>query len=137
MKHFIIVVVVCILSVGCTPSTRHVMDSWKGSHISEVIRSWGPPQQITTDGAGGQIYIWRSQVTPPAPTPMETRGEMRYNPLTGKYEWVEVTQQMRPQGVQGVPEVANEILRDRHMRQRVRMFYARPNGIIYYWRTRG
>lgn len=134
MKRFQLIGIICILLLGCGPSTKQVMNSWMGSHISEVIRSWGPPQQIVTDGAGGQIYIWSSQPTiPPVtqPTTTETRGEMRYNPLTRKYEWVETTKQKSPQTV---PGVMVEVLS--HSR-RVRMFYARPNGIIYHWRSKG
>ena len=35
-----------------------IMKSWEGAHISRLIRSWGPPQEIVSDGAGGRIYIY-------------------------------------------------------------------------------
>ena len=58
--------------LGCAyKSNREIMNSWMGSHISAVIRSWGPPTQITSDGAGGKIYIRRPQPIqlPPEPPP--------------------------------------------------------------------
>ena len=156
----VILAVSITVFAGCTPSTRQVttrqvMNSWMGSHISELIRSWGPPQQIVTDGAGGKIYIWSWQVTAPPPIvppptqtdsiTTQTRGEMRYNPLTRKYEWVEVTQQVKPQTVPSLPTVLSEVSQRRleaaqkraAQQPRVRMFYVRQNGIIYYWRSEG
>ena len=35
----------------------------RGNHVSSLIRSWGPPNQVVSDGARGEIYIWRSRVT--------------------------------------------------------------------------
>lgn len=46
----------CVASKGS--STRETMNSWKGRHISEVIRNWGAYDHIVSDGAGGSIYIW-------------------------------------------------------------------------------
>ena len=55
--------ILCLtLVIGCGPSTKEIMNSWKGAHVSRLIRSWGPPQEITSDGLGGRIYIWRSDV---------------------------------------------------------------------------
>ena len=41
------------------------MDSWMGEHVSKLIRSWGPPQRVISDGASGKIYIWSSRVKNP------------------------------------------------------------------------
>ena len=58
------------------------MNSWMGSHISKVIRSWGPPTQITADGAGGHIYIWRPQ---PIPLPPESPYATAYEKQQATY----------------------------------------------------
>ncbi len=34
------------------------MQSWAGHHYSELMMSWGPPQQVYDDGQGGRILIY-------------------------------------------------------------------------------
>ena len=34
------------------------MQSWVGQHKSKLIASWGPPQNISSDGLGGQVYTY-------------------------------------------------------------------------------
>lgn len=57
-----ILVIVSVSLASCVAgkgsSTRETMNSWKGRHISEVIRNWGAYDHIVLDGAGGSIYIW-------------------------------------------------------------------------------
>ncbi len=43
-----------LLLVSCT-SIDDVMKSWIGKHKSELLKSWGPPQQTSDDGKGGDI----------------------------------------------------------------------------------
>ena len=50
---------------GAGKNQSAAMESWKGHHISKLIRSCGPPQNIVSDGAGGRIYIWSSHVKIP------------------------------------------------------------------------
>ncbi len=59
MKMKIISLTLLLLfAIGCIPSvqnnqqltTTEIMNSWTGSHISKVIRQWGPATQVTTDG---------------------------------------------------------------------------------------
>ena len=77
---------------GCAyKSNREIMNSWMGSHISAVIRSWGPPTQVTADGAGGKIYIWLPRPLTPPPVTIQKRGVVRWNPLLNQYEYVEET----------------------------------------------
>ena len=137
MKRFTLIGLICIVLSSCTastskrvkpstPSIRKVMNSWKGSHISEVIRSWSPYSQVAEDGIGGQIYIWQLQEQrlipqrPPIPPPP---------PASGR---------------DTVPGILADITRWKLQREstimyttinitRSRMFYARPNGIIYHW----
>jgi hypothetical protein len=48
-----------ILSVGCMfRSPSKTMQSWIGSHQSQLILSWGPPTRSTSDGADGTILIY-------------------------------------------------------------------------------
>lgn len=106
-----IVFAVLIFATGCAYTNRSaVMNSWMGSHISEVIQSWGPPTQITPDGAGGYIYIWRPipMVLPPL-SPYATANEQQ------QHAWKQITVQIHNSSY--------------------KMFYARANGIVYHWRA--
>lgn|GEM_PF-5164292 len=40
---------------------KAVLNSWMGSHKSEIIRSWGPPDRYADDGKGGEIMIWEDR----------------------------------------------------------------------------
>ena len=50
-------------------STEQIMNSWIGSHKSQIIQSWGPPMGGTTsDGNGGEILMYtdsRQLIMPP------------------------------------------------------------------------
>jgi hypothetical protein len=43
-----------LLLSGCA-GVETSMNSWMGTHQSELIKSWGPPQQEYSDGKGGKI----------------------------------------------------------------------------------
>ncbi len=37
------------------------MASWKDSHKTELIQSWGTPDRYESDGGEGQVLIWEEQ----------------------------------------------------------------------------
>lgn len=48
-----------------------LMESWIGQHQSDLIASWGPPQQTIDDGEGGRILVYtttRSYASPGSAT---------------------------------------------------------------------
>jgi hypothetical protein len=61
-------VLALFISTGCGPSDKEIearraevnkaLNSWVGSHYSELIKSWGAPQQIMDDGKGGKIIVY-------------------------------------------------------------------------------
>ena len=131
----VITLIPCILIAGCaatktSPSMREVMNSWMGSHISQVIRQWGAHSQVVDDGAGGKIYIWitpqrasapvavyqppvqRAQERQTQPIQIEfprrttTRGTMRWNPILQQYEWEEET---TPSGGLRIPDISGAV----------------------------
>src|SRR6266705_5303454 len=58
----ILPVVPCILLAGCLAGRiNNAMHSWQGHHYSELIMSWGPPQAVYDDGAGGRILVYTQQ----------------------------------------------------------------------------
>ena len=38
---------------------QRTMEAWRGMHISKVTQRWGSPNEVTDDGTGWQIYVWR------------------------------------------------------------------------------
>ena len=38
--------------------TKELMDSWLENHQSDLIASWGAPQQVMDDGLGGKVFIY-------------------------------------------------------------------------------
>jgi len=63
-RSFFYVLLIFVLFVGCaTTNTKAIMESWIDHHKSELIKSWGPPNRITSDGQGGQILIYENSTT--------------------------------------------------------------------------
>ena len=106
MKHVTVILFVFALS-GCASKINEVMDSWVGSHKSELIGRWGPPNQTTSDGLNGEILIYSSNVVLPQTlgrATTDTFGNTTYTaPQQNGY-------------------------------QRTRMFYVNKEGSIYSWR---
>ena len=93
------------------------MASWKGHTITRLIRSWGPPQRIVSDGGDGKIYIWTEPVDIEL-APGSIKREGTYG--DGRY-----SEEIRVE-----PPV--DIKYDR-----VRMFWVNSRGIIYHWKWKG
>ena len=85
------------------------MDWWIGHHQSELIAAWGPPHQTAPDGAGGTVFVYNFPVDlGQLPGRVYAKGkEVRYTDPE-RLAW-----------------------------NRVRMFYVKPNGVIYSWRWEG
>ena len=114
--------VICSLAlIGCGQSTKQIMDSWKGHHVPSLIRSWGPPQQVVSDEAGGQICIWRNRIhVPIAEGKKKTSGTITHYPYSSKF---------KSESTYTPPLVLKG--------DKVRMFWVDSQGIIYHWRAQG
>ena len=55
-----------------------VMDSWINAHKSQLIASWGPPNQVFPDGLGGEVYVYMSTYQ----TPGYSNSHATYNSFT-------------------------------------------------------
>ena len=97
------------------------MESWKGHHISKLIRSCGPPQNIVSDGAGGRIYIWSSAVK----IPLTKESTQRRGTATIIGDTVYYNEKT-------TTSPATNIEYDK-----VKMFWVNSQGIIYHWRWKG
>ena len=48
-------ILIMISSSGCAAMIEvenKIMESWDGKHVSALMRSWGPSQQVVPDGNG-------------------------------------------------------------------------------------
>ncbi len=94
---------------GCTSPSK-VMQSWVGSHQSDLIASWGPPNRTASDGKGGTILIYEQYVN---------LGQTPGHATTDYFGNITYT---APQQ-QGY--------------QRSRMLWVDENGVIYRWKWKG
>lgn len=103
--------IVLFLLGGCSSGEEisKVMDSWVGSHYSDMMLKWGPPTYSTSDGKAGQILVYQ----------YDRRGGQIPGYVTEIGGTVFYT---APQNVSYVAE---------------RMFYVNEKGIIYSWRWQG
>ena len=51
-------ILVFAMSTACVSWVDRLMTSWMGYKVSDLIASWGPPQEIIDAGDDGKIYIW-------------------------------------------------------------------------------
>lgn len=49
--------IIILLSAYSCVSTSKIMNAWIGQNKPTLVQTWGPPQEITEDGQGGEIYI--------------------------------------------------------------------------------
>jgi len=101
----------CVSTAKSTDNEKAVMQSWVGSTKAELIRTWGPPTKITSDGQEGEILIYDRTVSFP-----QTSGVIYTKPYSNNVYYT------NPQ--------SNVITRSR-------MFYVNKQGIIYYWMCQG
>ena len=122
-KLVVFLLITAFILNGCGPPTAEIMNSWTGSHVSELIRSWGPPQEISTDGLNGHVYIWRTDINIPlSERETETKGTITYDPYLDQYSIESKTTYKEPVVIEG---------------QKVRMFWVNEDGTIYTWKAKG
>lgn len=111
-SRFLVVLLVLVGLHACA-SAQSVMNSWLGHHQSDLIRSWGPPSSVASDGAGGTILIYIVAPSPAVTAPAQIALNDPNQP-----EWVKQTARANLQ--------ANRPMQ--------RMMYVRADGTIYFWR---
>ena len=47
-----------VVSSGCAGRINTMMQSWEGHSFPEMISRSGPPQQVFSDGRGGQVLVY-------------------------------------------------------------------------------
>jgi len=109
---------------GCAGQINQTMQSWMGHHYSELIGSWGPPQQVFDDGRSGRILIWTQvrSYTSPGTSTTQTYGQAT---AYDDYIWGSATSHTTYTPPQTYGYTA------------YRMFYIDKDGLIYNWTWRG
>jgi len=119
-----LVVLVLVLFSGCAGQINNIMRSWEGHHYSDLIASWGPPQQVFDDGFGGRILVWtsvRSFTSPGQATTYTTGTATAYD----NYIWGSATSHTTYSPPQTYGWTA------------YRMFWIDSSGFIYRWGWKG
>jgi hypothetical protein len=80
-------VLVAVVSFGCAGRINTMMQSWEGHSFPELISRWGPPQQVFSDGQGGQVLVYtqvRSYTVPgSSTTTTNLNGQVNGNNING------------------------------------------------------
>jgi hypothetical protein len=123
MKKLSLLVMATLILAGCSMVDRQ-MESWMGHHQSELIGSWGPPQQVMDDGQGGRIFIYSATQNYTSPGRATTNvtgsaysvGNYTYGNATGYTTYTP-------------PQTSSYTAH--------RMFWINSSGYIYRWAWRG
>ena len=121
----IMVLISCsIILSGCAGRINNIMSSWEGSHYSDLIASWGPPQSVFEDGSGGRILVYtqvRSWTAPGSSVTRTTGTATVYD----NYIWGSSTSRTTY-----IPPAT-------YAYSAYRMFWINSNGFIYRWAWKG
>jgi len=66
MKLFTSLAIVTLLFASSCTSQKKILNSWIGSSKQNLIYSWGPPAQTTSDGSDGEILIYARHIYAPS-----------------------------------------------------------------------
>ena len=127
MKKVLLVVLLCLSLTGCATINK-TMSSWMGHNVNDLIASWGPPQQIMSDGQGGQILIYSSARTYTTPGQATTNTYGTANAY-GNSNYVNVYGSATSTTTYNPPQTSGYTAQ--------RMFWADRNGRLYRWSWKG
>jgi hypothetical protein len=119
-----ILVAVIVMLPGCAGKINKVMDSWMGAHYSNLIASWGPPQQVFDDGGGGRLLVWTQGRSYTVPGYATTTTNFNAN-VYDNYIWGSATSRTVYNPAQTYGWTA------------YRMFWIGSDGRIYRWAWKG
>lgn len=109
---------------GCAGRINSMMKTWENQHYSNLIASWGPPQQVFDDGAGGRILVWTSARSATVPGQATSTTNFRANAYDN-YIWGTATTRTVYTPAQTYGWTA------------YRMFWIGGNGVVYRWAWKG
>jgi len=127
-KYKIRLFILFITIPGCmtTQKMNEIMASWKGSHFSELVATWGPPDQILDAGQGNRIITWRQMRSCTFPGQSITQYTTSPKVIGSNYDY----------GYTGTGHTTY-MPTQTYTRTNTRTFWIDPNGIIYHWAWKG
>jgi hypothetical protein len=113
-------VLALMFTTGCVEAINQKMASWEDHQVSELLVSWGPPQQLFDDGEGGRIlvYTYTRAYTVPGSAVTQTTGT-----ISGTSLWATSVTTYNPAQTYGW--------------KAYRMFWVNSDGRIYRWAWHG
>lgn len=121
--RWLVAVALCLgLCGGCAAKLNRTMASWMDHPVSELIASWGPPDQVFGIENGGRLLLYtveRNFGTVPGQA-TTTGSAIR---VTDELWWVRARTEYRP------PETL--------VRKGFRAFWVDARGRIYRWQWKG
>jgi len=117
--------------VGCAMISK-TMQTWVGHNVNDLIASWEPPQQIISDGQGGQILIYTEARTWTTPGEAVTN---TYGSANTHGEIYGNTYEGRTSG--GATSITSYTPAKTEGYNAQRMFWVDKNGRIYRWAWKG
>ncbi len=112
------------LFTACAAHVDETMRSWEGHQFSDLVASWGPPQQVFDDGSGGKILVYagkRRWTSPGQATTTTTGSVYGYGGIANLSAYSTTT--YRPPEQYGYTAY--------------RMFWVDRSGVIYRWAWKG
>lgn len=113
-KWLILILLLPVAAFSQIGKDDEIMSSWVGKHQAELIRSWGAPDRVTSDGKGGKVLVY-----------VQTYGSVRQE--DGEYD-TEIDNYGRAIKVWKPGQTIDDRFRA------FRSFFVNPKGIIYYYR---
>jgi hypothetical protein len=127
MKRSLPLLLLALLFAGCASPSK-TLASWVGHNSNELLASWGPPDEVFSNGEGGQVFIYTRtrEFTQPG-TATTTYSSNTNGILTGglysSNTYGTATTTFRPGYTQSYTAY--------------RMFFIDSSGTIYSWAWRG
>ncbi len=126
MRKVIVSVLGLLILSGCATMNK-TMASWEGSHVRDLLISWGRPSEVYSDGEGGAVLVYRyteTYTTPAQSTTRTTANATSVDPSVGVEGWnIQSRTVYQPAYVETYTKY--------------RAFWVNKEGIIYSWRWRG
>jgi hypothetical protein len=65
------ILLISLLLIACATDNYYVgaLNSWRGNHLGNLLKTWGAPDQVITIPSGNTYYIYQSQSVQSAPGP--------------------------------------------------------------------
>jgi hypothetical protein len=130
---FVLLALVLSFATGCKETVTQKIASWQGHNLSQLLASWGAPQQLFVDGNRGRVLAYRFThsytidlglgIAWVNDDPVAPSTDLRLTPANLRDLWA-------------VSATAWDSARIEHWRT-YRLFWVNRHGNVYRWAWRG